>query len=614
MNAASVKPKGLALYAPALFVWLMVVIAGFIKTGPDLLRGALPGNDDYMRLVQIRDWLGGAGFRDPQQLRMFPPDPLQSHWGRLTDMLVGGVIKVLTPIMGGPAAEMTALILIPAALLLIAILLVVKLASRLSDSAWMPLGAALSAGLCFPVFYQFYPGRIDHHGLQIVLALGTALALISSDKRPWLAALAGTLCAISLWVGIESAPYVIAACISVSLFWVLGQSHGARRLTGFAISFTAVTLTCLFIASDPTHWRAACDALSPVFAVMAGAIGGAMLLASIIGRKVTTPFWRLVIIGVLGLGAAALTIGLYPQCLKGPYAELDPRLAEVWLANVTEAKPFHRFFANNHLTGLLLITVPVIAILGVLFGYPKTPLKSKLIDNATIRTLLVFMIVTAITGLIQTRMFSFSGSLGAPLAGALIARMADRMDDIKSDFTRALARVGVLALLSPMLIPAALGLAFPSESEKNKSAYDKNLNAMTSSSGSVRVKCTAPAAIESLNALPAGFAITQIDLGAPVLAGTHHSVTSAPYHRNEKGLLTALDVFMGTPDEARIAAAAINADYVFACKADEETQLLTRLASHGLLAQLVDGKTPPWLEPVKSGADNPILAYHITRK
>ncbi len=608
--ASSVRER-LETYGPAVFIWAVVAFASFLKTGPGVMRGTLPGNDDYMRLVQVRDWLGGQAWGDPVQDRMFPPDPLISHWGRLSDVLIGGLVKVLTPFLGAAGAETAALLILPPALLLIAVLLVVRLATQLSKAPWVALSAALTAGLCFPVFYQFYPGRIDHHGLQIVMALATAAAIIRAPKSPNFALLAGALCGLSLWVGIESAPYVAAACIAISVNWVLSQeTRAGRPLMLFGLSMAGVTALCLLISPAQSRAAAACDAISPVFALLTAAIAAAMVIAALTGTKIKAPFARLLTIGGLGLAAAGVTVALYPQCLHGPYADLNPRLTEVWLSNVSEAKPFHRTFTDNLTVSLAMIIVPALAIFGLFVLRPKETVITKILNNTAARTLLIFMVLTALTGLIQTRMFSFSGALGAPLAAIFVAHMAVKADRFELDLTKALARVGLLALLSPLFIPAVIGLAFPTSKIVNEQT------AQQEPADTIKIECSEPAALRALDAFPAGFVITQIDLGAPTLTATRHSVTSAPYHRNEKGLLAAINVYLGTPDEAHAVARNIGADYLIACAEFSETKLFTKMEPEGLLANLIAGTPPAWLEPLPlptltGGQENPVLAYRI---
>ena len=64
-----------------LFIWFLSVVLSWFKVGAALRAGELQGNDDYMRLAQIRDWLGGQGWFDLNQYRLNPqtPSPCTGH-------------------------------------------------------------------------------------------------------------------------------------------------------------------------------------------------------------------------------------------------------------------------------------------------------------------------------------------------------------------------------------------------------------------------------------------------------------------------------------------------------------------------------------------------------
>ncbi len=604
MTASHSRLQKLLNHIPVIFIWCIVAAIGFAKTGPKLLDGSLPGNDDNMRLVQIRDWLGGQGWSDPIQSRLYPPDPLTSHWTRLQDILIGGPIKLLSPLLGQGMAETVVLMAVPLIFLYVGLILAVKLAHYLSDSPWIPLCAAMAMGLCFPVFYQFYPGRIDHHGLQILLALGTALAIIKSDSQVKYAGIAGALCAISLWIGLESAPYVAAACIAIAMMWVLGgQDEGKEKpLKIFAITLFAGTFLCLFITRAPSLWGNACDAISSVILLLTASVSLAMIIASYLAKHLTRPLSRFAALGVLGAVAIGITLIVYPQCIYGPYSQLDPRLTEVWLSNVSEAQPLHKYIVSSPITGAAMVTIPILALFAVLFGPPKITIREKLTRHTAIRTLLIFTIVTALTGFIQMRMLSLAGALGAPLVAAMTANFLHKCDRLKSDISRALGRTTILFVLSPMFLPILMAMFMPVPDNKSV--------APTNSDGEM-AECTASQTLRALRKLPAGFAITQIDLGAPILVHTKHSVSSAPYHRNEAGNLLALNVFMGSKAEAKLAANSSDADYIISCKTAAETNLYKRLAPNGLLSELEEGAIPNWLTPVEMPAGNPLLVFKI---
>ena len=67
---------------------------------------------------------------------------------------------------------------------------------------------SLLAVFGLPAFQHFKPGRIDHHNVQIVLALLTVAATVWSDRVRWAGIAAGLLSALALAIGFESLPYI----------------------------------------------------------------------------------------------------------------------------------------------------------------------------------------------------------------------------------------------------------------------------------------------------------------------------------------------------------------------------------------------------------------------
>ena len=595
-------------YIPAIFVWLIMLIVGAMKSAPILLQGGLPGNDDYMRLAVVRDFLNGQGFWDMSQYRLFPPDPLQSHWSRLPDIFIGGLIKILTPLLGQSGAEMAAIIIYPAALLLIMLCLVTAIARRLSDSEWMPLCAALMAGMCFPLFSQFMPGRIDHHGLQIVLAMGAALSMLKAADKPVFAWVSGMLCGISLWLGIEGLPYVIALCGAAGISWALKDTGSVTTLRSFGIALLGSITFCLVISRPPSLWFApVCDALSSVYLLLGGGIAIAMVGCSLLSSRLSSFLGRLIAISVSGLMAVIATVAIFPQCLKGPYAELDPLLQQVWLDNVAEAKPFLTFAPSDLVTASALIILPILALLSLKLNPNGRSAAQQLFHSPASRLLWVGIVVTFLAGLIQLRLMTFVGAFAAPLAALTMCWAVNKADRFEGDVKRAFARAGSIFLLSPIVLPLLLMAVTQS------SQVDEVKSQIVTEDGTAVTlpTCQSPLWLKQLDKLPAGFALTQIDLGAPILVSTQHSVSSAPYHRNEAGNIAALEVFAGTPEKAKSAVDALDPDYIIACKDFPETSLIKTLAPNGLLPQLIAGEVPNWLEPVDMGERYPLLVYRV---
>ena len=83
---------GLALIGLVLLIWLT-------KYG-ELSTGVMPGNDDMMRLSQVRDLLAGQGWYDVDQSRLITPEGGAMHWSRIPDLFMAAIIVMLTPSSG----------------------------------------------------------------------------------------------------------------------------------------------------------------------------------------------------------------------------------------------------------------------------------------------------------------------------------------------------------------------------------------------------------------------------------------------------------------------------------------------------------------------------------
>ena len=73
--------------------WLLIcavlLIQSWVSTGQTLLD-----TDDAMRLVQMRAWVAGQGWYDLHQARVSPPLGFDSHWSRLVDAGLAGLLAL----------------------------------------------------------------------------------------------------------------------------------------------------------------------------------------------------------------------------------------------------------------------------------------------------------------------------------------------------------------------------------------------------------------------------------------------------------------------------------------------------------------------------------------
>ena len=85
-------------------VWLLVALALLLQYWTQTAETLLD-TDDAMRLAQLRDWLGGQGWFDLHQARMQPPEGYDTHWSRLIDAGLAGLLFLFGLFTDGASAE-----------------------------------------------------------------------------------------------------------------------------------------------------------------------------------------------------------------------------------------------------------------------------------------------------------------------------------------------------------------------------------------------------------------------------------------------------------------------------------------------------------------------------
>mgnify|MGYP002385942325 CR=1 FL=1 len=82
-----------------------VLVAGYLAAPGPGLGAWLGDTDDAVRLLTVRELLAGASWFDTTLPRLGAPDALLSHWSRLLDAPLAGLVGLLTPLLGREAAE-----------------------------------------------------------------------------------------------------------------------------------------------------------------------------------------------------------------------------------------------------------------------------------------------------------------------------------------------------------------------------------------------------------------------------------------------------------------------------------------------------------------------------
>lgn len=573
-----------------------VVLAFLASKLAEVLTGVLPGNDDMMRLVQVRDLLAGQAFLDVDQSRLLTPEGGAMHWSRLPDVFLAGLIVALTPLLGPETAEWVAVFLWPLLLLTVAIGALVRISRTLGAG---PVGAALVVFFFATSrsIYQFWPGRIDHHGLQVMLVL-VALAALLAPRGGWRAgALAGICIAAMAGVAMESLPYAAVLTAGAAGLWIVRGQAEAGRLGGLGLAAAGTAaLFYIFDAPGLSPARAACDAFGTFHA--AGLITGGTMLALMSTGRVALGPWKAgwarrlgpaVIGGALTLGVAA---GLSPGCLASPYGAVSEAAVETWLTRVGEARSIDMLLRDD---------------LAMAIGHFGFILAGLVAAGAQIwraptgrraETVLVglLVLVAALVSLWQLRGTLFAHAFAAIPAG-IVAGHAFSAWRARGG-PRLLIRFAAIALV---LAPAS----WMSVAETTLSPPPEGADPF----------CRDAQAYAEIAELPRARVFAPIDLGAAVLLSTPHSVFAAPYHRNSEGIARATGIFRSAPDEARRALGALGADYVVSCAGLAELQNYAQDAPAGLGAMLYKGEAPDWLIPLDAGEPGTpgVRIYRVTQ-
>ena len=199
----------------ALFIipacWLLLIIGPAIwGMGPLFFHG-LFGPDDYMRMVQVFDFLKhpfGSSFEQPR-LGLAGSHNLL-HWSRLPDLPLALVVFVFTPLVGKIQAAWIAATIVPAFYTFILLVATYWYAGLFTDKK-RAVASAVILCLTWPMLRQFMPGRVDHHNLVLLSTLIGYCCLISAFRFPGKTiypVLAGVSFGTGLTIAVEILPWI----------------------------------------------------------------------------------------------------------------------------------------------------------------------------------------------------------------------------------------------------------------------------------------------------------------------------------------------------------------------------------------------------------------------
>ena len=569
-------------------IGVMVFAALVFWFDPTRLLTSLGDTDDATRMIEVRAWMSGASWFDLTLPRFGGAHPLVSHWSRLIDVPLAGLLSGFELFLPADKAELVVRALWP----LLVFWAFVYLLAREAQIRGGRTAALLTIPLtvtCIIGIVQFLPGRIDHHNAMILGAVIGILRLARSFDDPRAGWSAGVLLGLGTAVGYEALALTAASLAAAALYALLPH----RSLLGpsrAAVAFAATLAVALAITTAPeSMFTSHCDVLSMNLVLLAacGAVGVSVVAAMEDRLSRLAKLALLALTGGVGLSVYAAA---QPACLAGPFGEVDPALFPVWLGSVSETQSIFSLGSQLPTLG------------GMAFAYFAAGLYCGLKEMRTepgdaARFHVLALLIALPLAFWQIKLLPYATFLPVPLLAIGLARPPQ---SAKAPASRrrtliTLATTLVLVVIAGWLL---LRLSAPSATrmkEALKPAQD----------------CQSTAAVSALAQLPAGLAVADVNLGPYIVALSKLDVLSAPYHRLDKPILEASRILHAAPEEAERRLRADGVHYVITCEGLSSTNAEGKEPADALQTLLFSGKPPDFLEPVPLEEPTPLKVWRL---
>lgn len=588
-------------YGIPLAAWILLavgVVAGFeLWSRLALLKVDFGDADDALRMVQVRELLASGKWLDTTLSRIGGTDGMVSHWSRLLDLPLAVLVATASLVLPAAEAELVVRILWPIGLTAGLFLVVARSVDLTAGRTAALIALALLAASPLARL-QFAPGRIDHHNVQNLAAVGAVVLLWLTGARPNAGRWAGIVAAVGIAVGYEALPIVLVAT-AVATVWGLIDREAAPSVRSYVVWLAGAFAVAFLSTTAPSVWGTVyCDAISINMVLLLGA--GAVGVALALGRGTTWPAirrWGAVIAG--GVVGLALYAWSEPRCLAGPMGQTPAALKGVWLDHVPEAFSFFRFLAGEPQGGVavaLFLLIAASALVAIVWRH-RRPADVFLLTTLALSLPLALWQMKYMPYVVILAIIPLAVGLGRlPAVGSLSAP------------TVRLAGLLLCNHYALMMLILQVPLAAVPAGETGAATLDQESAAVHGSPAS----CFRTEHLRALNALPQGLVFAPIDLGAHLLAETHHKILAAPYHRiGPQILLTHAVLSARDMDAVERQLRQIGARYVVICPA--LTNSITPLDGDdgSLDARLRRNAPPLFLEMETLPAGSPFRLWRV---
>jgi hypothetical protein len=532
-----------------------------VMAWPNLKNELGPADTDiWVRLLQVRQWLGGGDFYDHTLRNTNAPlGGVEMHWTRPMDALIS-LFHAFTPT--GWLEEtrlMVAAAWLPAMLGIVAFALLAKGALARFNSVHVLFTLVFLLAVS-PLAPYFTPGDVDHHSIIIIMWCGV-LALLAKPLTQRSGAVAGVMLGVMLWVGLESlAP--VAIVYAVAGYSALVRPDGLRPFALMTVTTVATAAAALAIELPPAQYftHIVYDTLSiPYVAALALIAGGAWLVSC--KKIVTQPFnIRFAAAALAALAAVGLELFLFPKIARGPLVDADPFITQEFFPSVTEAKPLLNLGWTMALQHIWQPLLALALLLGLRRGKPEDAALGAVLAGSC--CLMLF----------QGRFTYYAQAVAMLVIASLLPVYAMRMIRTLDKPLRPYA-----FLLGCCAVVMAIGLPFDANPDRDAWACQSQMRYVIQTQQLQKLAGSKPRIIYA----PA-------EVGGDILFFTPYRIIAGEYHREGKAM-REMKAIATAPDaaQARKLLGARKVDSVLYCPIQSP--------KGSWLAK----KPPSWLSPVK---------------
>ncbi|WP_416797070.1 hypothetical protein [Ciceribacter azotifigens] len=499
--------------------------------------------DDLLRSLQIRTLLDGGGWYDLTIPAIRMPEVYLSPWSRLVDLPYVVLTLLTQPFLGRERALAFAFHVWQPVMLAGFCWLTVATMQRIAGEAGLvrPVHVIAAFAMMPLSLWEFSPGRIDHHNMQLLLLM---LALYGVSL--WSAVggvLAGFACVLSVAVGLELAPVVLIVMLGVGAAWVFGVAGSGPVQRAVTASVAVLTPAAALLLIGPGEMLVTrCDAFSAPYLAALTSYGAISFAATHFVRD-ARPVVRLGAVAVPGGLLALLLAFAFPSCLHGPYQMIDTQLHALWLDRVQQEKTFLDFYVAGETIKVVCLGLMAIVAAGAL------PVVWRCSRRGEVAVATVYAVAVALFlfTLLQTRFIRFPGAcvmLFLPVVWSEIGRR-----------NIAVARATAAATLVVLVGGYGLYRLVPAEPFRPDVVDYLTFDTCTGVD------------VSELAGLPPGRIMAPSSLGLDIAGRLPEgmSVGAISFHRAVPGLKRMFDLFVSTEGAVRRQAAE-PFDYVAVCR------------------------------------------------